>query len=160
MERMAFHQWSRHHALKIVVGDVGHVLATRMSSSVVIFLDSIDKVSETVRTGIGINETLVSVLPLLHSFKMHHLTLPPKDTRALMVKTGYCSDNMDIDTESPTCLAIQSPQLIADTCTHQQYTDGAQCYFFFSVVWDMNWELTLFCISCPCPWLCTLSLSQ
>lgn len=95
MGGMAFEQLSRRHAIKIpvnldisveecslaigaIVGYDSVVSASRMNGSVVIFLDSTDKVSKVVATGVVINENLINVLPLVTPSKRVILSnVPP-----------------------------------------------------------------------------------
>ena len=79
---MAFESLSRRHAIKIgadndisveecslavgsIVGYGSVVSASRMNRSVVLFLDSVDKVNTIVEQGIVVNDTFVNVLPLV-----------------------------------------------------------------------------------------------
>lgn len=92
---MAFDNLSRRHAIKIaasahtsveecglavgqIVGHASVVSASRMNGSVVLFLDSVDKVNEIVSCGVVINDQFLNVLPLVTPAKRITLSnVPP-----------------------------------------------------------------------------------
>lgn len=95
LDRVAFDRISRRHGIKIVpvmncsveecslavgkaVGYESIMSASRMSSAVVIFLDSIEKVTSVVQSGVVIKDTFTPVIPLVQPARKVTLSnVPP-----------------------------------------------------------------------------------
>lgn len=95
LDRVAFESISRRHGIKIVplmncsveecslavgkaVGYESIMSASRMSSAVVIFLDSIEKVTSVVQSGVVIKDTFTPVIPLVQPARKVTLSnVPP-----------------------------------------------------------------------------------